>query len=206
MPANRGSDHWVERLRPGAPRRDETVADLHRLLLRVAYYELSRRRSRLPSLAGPEFDDVAHQAADDALVSLLDRLDRFRGESRFTTWAYKFVLFEISSKLARHAWRREPPSGDDLVWDRLVDVRASQPEDRITQRERMVALSCAIAELSERQRVVFVALALNEVPVDVVVLRLRSNRNAVYKNLFDARRNVRAKLVAGDHLPAPDCR
>ena len=67
------------------------------------------------------------------------------------------------------------------------------------QREQLEALSSAIGELSERQREVFVAIALNDVPIDVLAMQLDSNRNAIYKNLFDARRNLRAALVAAGH-------
>ena len=142
------------------------------LLRRAAFHELSRRRALLGSIGGPELDDLAQQAADDALMNILAKLDDFRGLSRFTTWAYKFVVFEVSGKVARHAWRRQPPGP---------------------------ALSAAIGELTERQREVFVAIALNEVPIDVLAVQLGTNRNAIYKNLFDARRNLRARMAAAGH-------
>ena len=193
------SRQWVEELRVGHPRHHQTVARLHDVLHRVAVYELSRRRHQLRSIRGPEFDDLAQQAADDALVNVLDRLDEFRGLSRFTTWAYTFVMFEVSAKIARHAWRRLPPDTEQLEWDQLQDPMALLPEERLEQRARLEALSRAIAELTERQREVFVAIALNDVPIDVVATKLRTNRNAVYKNLFDARRRLRARMAAAGH-------
>ena len=102
----------------------------------------------------------------------------------------------VSRKLARHAWRRHPPSTDAPAWDDVPDVLAL---DRLGERERLTALSAAIDELSERQREVFVAIALNDVPIDVLALKLGTNRNAIYKNLFDAKRNLRAKLAAAGH-------
>ena len=193
------SRQWVEELRVGHPRHHQTVARLHDVLHRVAVYELSRRRHQLRSIRGPEFDDLAQQAADDALVNVLDRLDEFRGLSRFTTWAYTFVMFEVSAKVARHAWRRQPPDVEQLEWDQLQDPMALLPEERLEQRARLEALSRAIAELTERQREVFVAIALNDVPIDVLAVKLRTNRNAVYKNLFDARRRLRARMAAAGH-------
>jgi len=169
------------------------------VLQRVAVHELSRRRRQLRWVSGPEFDDLAQQAGDDALVNVLDRLDEFRGLSRFTTWAYKFVMFEVSAKVARHAWRRQPPEVEEIAWDRLPDPMARRPEDRLEQRARLDALSRAIGELTERQREVFVAVALNEVPIDVLAVKLGTNRNAVYKNLFDARRRLRARMAAVGH-------
>jgi len=171
------------------------VARLHDLLLRAARHELQRRRG---GLAGPELDDLAQQCADDATMNVLARLDDFRGLSRFTTWAYKFAIFEVSGKLARHAWRHHPPSEQD--WERLPDALTPRPGEAAERREQLAALAQAIEhDLTDRQREVFVAVALNEVPIDVLALQLDSNRNAVYKNLFDARRRLRASLAAAGH-------
>jgi RNA polymerase sigma-70 factor (ECF subfamily) len=200
MRPHRESERWVEQLRPGHPRRDQTLAKLHKVLLRVAFYELSRRRDQLTSINGPEFDDLAQQAADDALMNVLAKLDEFRGLSRFTTWAYKFVMFEVSDKVARHAWRRQPPSSHELAFEQLPDSRASRPGERLEQQEQLKALSGAIGELTERQREVFVAIALNDVPIDLLAIRLGTNRNAIYKNLFDARRNLRAGMAAAGYF------
>ena len=184
------SRRWVERLRAGD---QQAVADLHGTLRRAALHELHRRRG---PLSGPEFEDVAQQCADDAVVNVLAKLEDFRGLSRFTTWAYKFVIFEVSAKLARHAWQRHPPGAEELTFDRLPDTLAATPGEQAEQREQLATLSRAIErELTPRQREVFVAAALNEVPIDVLALQLESNRNAVYKNLFDARRKLRACLA-----------
>jgi RNA polymerase sigma-70 factor, ECF subfamily len=197
------ADVWVEQLQCGHPRREQTVARLHEVLLRVARHELARRRGQLGSIRGPEFDDLAQQAADDALVNILGKLNEFQGLSRFTTWAYKFAVFEVSAKVARHAWRRQPPSRQEPALERLPDALAARPGDRLEQREQLEALRVAIGELTDRQREVFVAIALNDVPIDVLAIELGTNRNAIYKNLFDARRNLRAKMAAAGH-PVPE--
>jgi RNA polymerase sigma-70 factor (ECF subfamily) len=194
------SRQWLEQLRAGHPRHDEAVRRLHELLRRVAFHELSRRRGQLRSVSGPEFDDLAHQAADDALVGVLGRLDDFRGLSRFTTWAYRFVIFEVSAKVARHAWQRQPPGADEFEVDLLADHRSPHPGQQLEQRLQLEVLARAITELTERQRAVFVAVALNHMSIDVVALELGTNRNAVYKNLFDARRSLRRQL-AGAGVP-----
>jgi RNA polymerase sigma-70 factor (ECF subfamily) len=151
-------------------------------------------------LAGPEFDDVAEQCANDALVNILGKIDDFKGLSRFTTWAYKFAIFEVSSKLARHAWQRHPPSREELELGELPDSLAPRPSDQAERLEQLVVLRKAIeADLTPRQREAFVAVALNDVPIDVLALELDSNRNAIYKNLFDARRKLRGSLAAAGH-------
>jgi len=158
-----------------------------------------RRRGQLGSVAGAEFNDLCEQAANDALLTILAKLEEFKGMSRFTTWAYKFVVFEVSRKVARHAGRRQPPNRDDLLWEALPDAPSPRPEDTLEQREEMQARSAAIGGLTERQREVFVAIAINEIPTDIVAVRLGSNRNAIYTNLFDARRRLRATLAAPGH-------
>ena len=132
-------------------------------------------------------------------INVLDKLDDFRGLSRFTTWAYKFVMFEVSAKVARHAWRRQSPSSEELEWDQLPDVLGLRPDDWLEQRARLDALSQAIGELTDRQREVLVSVALNDVPIDVLAVKLGTNRNAVYKNLFDARRRLRAIMATAGH-------
>ena len=194
------SRRWVERLRPGHPRHQEAVAELHDVLRRAALHELRRRRAQLPALAGPESDDVAEQCADDALVNILAKVDDFKGLSRFTTWAYKFAIFEVSSKLGRHAWQRHAPSRDELELKEFPDRLAPRPSEQAERREQLSVLRTAIEEdLAPRQREVFVAIALNEVPIDVLALELGSNRNAIYKTLFDARRKLRRSLAAAGH-------
>ena len=197
---DRASRRWVEQLDPDHPRHEHAAAKLHDVLQRAATHELHRRRGQLKALSGPELDDVAQQCADDAMMKILARIDGFQGLSRFTTWAYKFVIFEVSSKVARHAWRRHPPSAEEPMWERLPDILTPKPSDQAERREQLAALVNAVHEdLTPRQREVFVAIALNDVSIDVLALQLDSNRNAIYKNLFDARRNLRASLAAAGY-------
>lgn len=197
------SRRWLRELGGDGPARDDAVARLHELVLRVAYAELGRRRGRHP-ITGPELDDLAHQAADDALVAITAKLATFRGESRFTTWAYKFVILEVSTKLGRHFWQRPTVSLGANDWDRLPDRFGVAPEDHAQRRELIGALRRCVAEqLTAHQREVFVALVVDGVPLDALVARLGSNRNALYKTMFDARRKLRAALVANGYLSDP---
>lgn len=195
------SRSWVEGLRSEGREREAALARLHGLLLRAARHEVHRRSGSL-SLRGPELDDVANQAADDALVAITEKIDGFRGQGRFTTWAYKFVMLEVSTKIARHFWRTTTVPMDQEQWDRLPDRLGIQPHEQVAWRDLLAALRRAVdEELTDHQRSVFVAITLNGVPVDAVALELGSNRNAIYKALFDARRKLRASLAANGHLP-----
>jgi RNA polymerase sigma-70 factor (ECF subfamily) len=183
---------WIEDLTAEGEIRAEAVARLHALLLRAARFEINRRRGSLPHLRGNDWDDLAHQCAGDALVAILRKLPEFRGESRFTTWAYKFALLEAAVKLRRLAWQgRELPLSDDGL-ERLAAPVAA-PGDG----ELLAELRDAIAEeLSPHQREVLVATTLNGVPIDVLAERLGKTRGALYKTLHDARRKLRARLAA----------
>jgi RNA polymerase sigma-70 factor (ECF subfamily) len=198
--ADRTVVEWMAGLRASGVQRDNTVADLRELLLRVARFECERRRGML-RVSGPELEDIAQQAAHDALVSIMAKLDEFRGESRFTTWAYKFVMFQVSTKIGRHFWRTGSATVDEPVDpDRIADRLATAPDQRAEQHELLAALARAVEQdLTAHQRKVFVAVALDEVPVDAVAAELGGTRNAVYKALFDARRKLRASLAGAGY-------
>ena len=193
---------WVEGLRATGADYARALERLHDLLLRASFAEARRRRHYYAEIDGTELDDLCRQAADDAVLAVIAKLDGYRGASRFTTWAYAFAIFEISVKLRRHAWRgrRIPTADDDVVWDRLASGgRGAQA--RIESSELLQALRRAVAEeLTPRQRSVFVAVALNEVEIDVVAGRLDSTRGAIYKVLHDARQKLRRRLEREGHL------
>jgi RNA polymerase sigma-70 factor (ECF subfamily) len=194
------SREWLRSLRAEGAVKDEAIARLHALLLRAARFEAVRRRPMLPYLR-EDIDDIAHEAAEDALLSVLARLDDFRGLSRFTTWAYKFALYETAVKLRRRAWQgRELPVEDD-AWN-VIAGTGHGPDEEAETSELLGAIRAGIAEaLSPHQRTVLVALALNEVPIDVLAERLQTTRGALYKSLHDARRKLRRHLVETGHAP-----
>ena len=202
-PADPESQEWLRRLRADGAEGDRAQADLHSLLLRVAHGEANRRRGTLPDAVLADLDDLCTQAADDALLAVVTKLDQFAGRSRFTTWAIKFAMLETSVRLRRHAWRGRPVFLDDDAWQRVPDRGATDAPDRAEQRELLAHIARAVAErLTDHQRRVFTAAAVHEVPIDVLAERLGSNRNAIYKTLHDARRSLR-RALADDGLEVP---
>jgi RNA polymerase sigma-70 factor, ECF subfamily len=193
-PLDEESREWLRALRGEGSRRDDAVARLHALLLRAARFEVARRRPTLPHLRGNELDDIATEAADDALISVLARLDDFRGASRFTTWVYKFALLEAAVKLRKRAWQGREVPLEPETWG-LFASTGLRPDAQLEQSELLEALQRAIADvLTPHQRRVLVALALNGVPIDVLAERLSTTRGALYKTLHDARQKLRRHL------------
>ena len=189
------SQAWLRALRGSPAVRDPALAQLHELLMRGARHELARRRASFADVSRDEIGDLATQAADDALVAILAKLDTFRGASRFTTWAYKFVLLEAGVKARRRAWQGREIVLDADAWPLLADASPGTHQS-VEDQEVLRALRDAVRErLTPHQRDVFVALALNGVPVDVLAERLGTTRGALYKTLHDARRKLRAALA-----------
>ena len=203
VPASRldaESAEWLRVLAGTGPQREAALARLHEMLVRVARAEVRRRGPRL-RITGPELEDLAYQAAADALLAVTGKVGQFRGESRFTTWACKFVIFQVSAKIGRHFWRHPGVPLDAEDWDRLPDRFGFGPAQEAEWRDLLAALRRAVdAELTPRQREVFVAIVLNDVPLDALTVELASNRNAIYKMLFDARRKLRTALAANGYL------
>jgi RNA polymerase sigma-70 factor (ECF subfamily) len=197
IPLSRGdldqeSAEWVETLSGGGPEHEEAVERLYELLVRAARFEVRRRRESLAATV--DLEQLAADAAHDALMAVMDKLDTFRGDSRFTTWVYKFAMLEAAVKVRKLRWREREVPLDPEAWLRVPDVHAG-PADSAEESELMSAIHSGIEEaLTPHQRLVLVAITLEDVPIDVLADRLDTNRNAVYKTLHDARRKLRRRL------------
>jgi RNA polymerase sigma-70 factor (ECF subfamily) len=188
------SSEWLDALRGIGLEHEQALERLHDLLVGAARFEVSRRRAALSHVRGEELEDIAMQAANDALVAVLRKLDNYRGESRFTTWAYKFALLEAGVRLRKRVWQeREVVLGDEGWMGLAGDANA--PEERAETGELIEAIREAITSvLTPHQREVLVALTLNGIPIDVLAERLNTTRGALYKTLHDARAKLRKAL------------
>lgn len=196
------SARWLSALRAPGHQREEAVRSLHDLLLRATRFELSRRRGSLSHLGYDEIDDLAIQAADDACVSVLARLDSFRGLSRFTTWVYKFAIYEASVKARRRSWQGREVTLEPGSWALVPDGDIGPPGSA-EHGELLDAVQRGIeTALTPHQRRVLVALALSGIPIDVLAERLGTTRGALYKTLHDARNKLRSHLHDQGLAPA----
>jgi RNA polymerase sigma-70 factor (ECF subfamily) len=186
------SREWLRDLRARDASADDAVARLHALLVRAATFEVRRRWS--PHVRG-DGRDLALEAAGDALTRVLAHLEDFRGQSRFETWAYKFALVEAAVKLRRQAWQtRELPTA--AIGLKIFADMKLRPDVALEQRELLDTVHEGIEDLPSHQRDVLIAVALNEVPVDVLAERWGTSRSAIYKTLHDARVTLRRHVSA----------
>jgi RNA polymerase sigma-70 factor (ECF subfamily) len=192
---------WLRRLvSEGSAERQAAERELHIRLLRIAQAEVRRRSASTP-VTGPELDDVAHQAAGDAMLAILAKLAEFRGDSRFITWAYKFVILEVSSKLGRHYWRNPPIALDAAQWERLPDRLGLDPHQHAEAVGILAEVRQVVdTELTAHQRRIFIAIVVDGIPLNALAEKLGLQRNAIYKVIFDARRKIRRALVAKGYL------
>jgi RNA polymerase sigma-70 factor (ECF subfamily) len=191
---------WLRELRDVGSCRDAALSRLHGMLLKVCMKE-AYRRATLVRLAGPELEDVAHQAADDAMLAVLSKLGNFRGESRFTTWVYRFGVIEVANKVSRHPSNKPQVSLDAEEWDRLPTNFGDDPLRKAQHADLIAAVRRAVDEsLTERQRHFFVASVVNGIPTDVLAASTDTSLGAIYKIVFDARRKIREHLTANGYL------
>ena len=204
MSEARTNQEWLHDLTASGATQEAAIADLRDLLLRAALYFFSRNLNDFEKHNGDEILQRAEDCAQDALIAVLNHLPDFRGDSKFTTWAYKFAI-----NIALMAARRERWKGvslDELVssseshffeWILQDKVDGAAPEESALQSEvRRIIQDVIKHDLTDKQRHVLTMMVFNEVPLDEVVRHLGSNRNAVYKMLHDARRKIKSSLQA----------
>lgn len=198
--------NWIKGLTASGSARERTSAELYSLLLAPARAE-ARRLSRMLNVSGPEIDDVASQAAADAIVSIIRRIPDFRGDAKFTTWAYRFVITEVTSKMHRHFWRRADAPLDVEERPEIPATREFQPEVVVESRDVLAAVSRAVdTALTDNQRSTLLATALDGMSPTELGRQHNSNRNAVHKMVFDARSKLRTALADEGYLVAATTR
>jgi RNA polymerase sigma-70 factor, ECF subfamily len=200
------NEQWLADLRATGPRHEAALARLREYLLRAVLVYLTRHRS---DLAGYDFAEVRQFAEDwtqQALIQVVASIDRFRGDSRFTTWAYRIAVNLVAGELRRKRW-------DTLSLDEMAEKGAPEgesdednavrsPESEIIRRQIWATIQHVIdTDLTARQRDALTQIVLDGVPVEVVAARLATNRNNIYKLVHDARKKLRRELEARHWTP-----
>jgi RNA polymerase sigma-70 factor, ECF subfamily len=196
----RTNEEWLRELKSDGELQTAALSDLRAYLVRAALYALQRRRNAFQKLTSTGIEQLAEDCAQDAVSAILGHLDQFRGDSRFTTWAYKFAVNAALIAARRERWGRVPldqllGSSDLVDQIGLASEALADPQRRALQREILAAVRQAIEiHLTKRQRQALTAIVFEEIPLDELARHWASNRNALYKLLHDARRKLKAHL------------
>lgn len=198
----RANGEWLNALRGSGPVQDQALQELRDYLVRATVTYLERRRERVGGLDYADLLQLAQDLAQEALLEILNKLHAFRGESRFTTWAYKFVINLAAEELRRRRWQNVslelPPPIEDLppLIDSLSSRETPDPEQALLRKTVWETLHRIIAEdLTKRQRTALIALIVQDAPVKEVAQLLKTTPNNVYKILHDARKKLKARLL-----------
>lgn len=202
-PHTRTNEQWLHELNASGETQEAAITDLRDLLLRATLYFFNRNLGDFASMTHNKILQCAEDCAQDALIAVLNHLADFRGDSKFTTWAYKFAINMALMTARREAWRGK--SLDELssldhkrLFEWIGDKSSGLTPDQSALREEISQMIRDVIEqdLTEKQRKVLTLLVFNEVPMDEVVQQLDTNRNAIYKMLHDARRKLKSNLQA----------
>lgn len=204
MSEARTNQEWLHDLKAGGPEQEAAITDLRDLLLRAALYFFSRNLGDFESNSRDEILQRAEDCAQDALIAVMDRLPDFRGDSKFTTWAYKFAINKALMAARGERWKGVSleelvTAGEKNFYAWVLEDKSGRaaPEELAMQDEvRSMIREVIEHELTDKQRQVLVLMVFHEVPMDEVVRHLDTNRNAVYKTLHDARRKIKNRLQA----------
>jgi RNA polymerase sigma-70 factor (ECF subfamily) len=190
----RSNAEWLAALRSDGPEQAAAIAELRAYVLRAATFALRRSRGDLGLMSRGEIHQLAEDCAQEAVLAIVQTLDRFRGESRFTTWVYSFAINAALVAARRERWKRVPL---EPLLERSDVGPPADPAHRTLQDETLAVVREAIErQLTERQRQALKAIVFEGVPLDELARHWGSNRNAIYKLLHDARRKLKAHLEA----------
>jgi RNA polymerase sigma-70 factor, ECF subfamily len=196
-PLGAESRSWCERLHGAEPTRGFAVAELHERLRREAAFHIRYRVRNRPAFPRSDIDDLATEAADDALMTILRKLDDYRGESRFWTWARKFAALEAPVSIRRRVGHDRVGISSDPDLGLSVPDPARCAQELLETRELIQKASGIIAnQLTNRQRTVLIATAVNGVSPKTLAGELDTTPGAIHKSLHDARVRLRLELAA----------
>ena len=196
----RTNEAWLSELRSSGSTREDALEDLRSVIQKGLPYALSRWLSP----EQPQFNSLVEEVTQETLLRVLDQLGTFEGRSQFTTWVHKIAVRIALTELRRKRWR--DASLDELTENEelppppglLADPQAG-PETSAERADMMVRVRRIIdEELTERQRQALLLLGVQDMPMEDAARKLKTNRNALYKLLHDARLRLKNRLLMED--------
>lgn len=198
---DRSNEQWLAELRSDGLEQQQALEDLRRALERAALFYVRRRAPGLKGAADDELESLAQDAAQEATLQVLDKLDSFRGESRFLTWASAIAVGRAMTALRRRLWQDVSLDRMPDGWQEPADIAVSgngwEHPDLAAQRREMwqVIRDVVAQELTQRQREVLNQVVLNGANAEEVADRMGTSPGALYKMTHDARRKLKAGLL-----------
>ena len=188
----RTNQEWLAALSEPGTEREAALADLRTFLIRGLGYAMADR----PQVTEADVEGFVQEA----LLKILESLDSFRGESRFTTWAQRIAVHEAFTELRRKRW-------DDVSLEEMLaryegDFTPSvltspdpSPEARVAQQRLLEMVERLIVEeLTDRQQRAIIGVVFAGMPTEEVARRMGTNRNALYKLMHDARQRLKRRM------------
>ena len=197
---NRTNAEWLSDLGSDDP--EAAIDDLRATLIQGLKYALMKRYRG-------DIDVLVEDFVQEALLKILDNLDTFRGESRFTTWAQKIAVRVAYSEMRRKRWQdisiQDLMPVDDNSGDftpTILSDPGPNPEQQTTQQAMIdTVMRMIMEELTERQRQAITAVMVAGMPLEEVAWRMNTNRNALYKLIHDARKRLQNRLASEGLTP-----
>ncbi len=198
----RTNAEWLEALQQPGEAQDEAFQALREYLRRAVFVYLRDRRPELSRVPLGDLHELAEDFAQDALLAIQHNLDSFRGDARFTTWAYRFVINEAATELRRRNYRNM--SLDMLLEEGTAVIQSlatsHTPSDlsQATARKQFIQqlLDIIDEDLNERQKTAVLGVHFQSLSMQEVAELLETTPNTVYKMLYDARKKIKARLTA----------
>lgn len=199
----RANESWLSDLRAEGDVKSAAIEDLRAVIKKGLPYALSRWLS--PSV--PQFSALVDEVTQETLLRVLDQMDTFEGRSQFTTWVHKIAIRIALTELRRKRWRDisldEMTENEDLPPPQgLLEDSQAGPENLAERSDMLAHIRRVIQEeLTERQRKALTMLALQDISMEDAARKLKTNRNALYKLLHDARLRLKTRLAMENISP-----
>ena len=178
------------RLDAARERYSELVTRYQRRAARIAYHYLRDAAD-------------ADEAVQDAFIKAYLHIGTFREDLPFEVWFTRILingcLDRIKARRRRERWMAPPvldPNGGERDPAEYLPSRGPSPEDLLLSDERRRQLMGAVAELPERQRMVFMLSHFDGRSSREVSAMTGLNESTVRVHLFRAIRRLRGLLVA----------
>jgi RNA polymerase sigma-70 factor (ECF subfamily) len=155
---------------------------------------ISRHKDRLWSVALRTTSDPeeASDALQDALISAYRRAEQYRGDAAVTTWLHRIVVNASLDRLRRKSVRPTTTLPDHYE---NSSVEIADNRDYFSERETMMEISAALAELPLDQREAVVLLDIEGYSIEDAAIELNCPPGTVKSRSSRGRAKLAQRLA-----------